>query len=501
MVERRSSPGPEAGSPSSSYDRKRDFEATPEPEATTPPEDVDPLTAPPGERFVIQQHYATRLHHDVRLEMFNGDLPVLVSWAVPKGLPRTKEIRALAIRTEDHPIDYLTFSGAIPESNYGAGEVRIFDQGSYEMVDRSDDRITFVLKGERQPGRFHLVKTGVEDGKEQWLALLSQDARPQADPLPEPAPMLATSAKTAFDDPAWGFEPKWDGIRALAYCDTTTRLMSRNRKDVTAAYPELSRLHDRLVALDAVLDGEIVAFDDGKPSFQRLQQRMHVRDQSRIEQLSRQIPVVYMVFDLLYLDGRDITTEPLTERKRRLEEAIVPSETIQLSPMVEGRGKALFEAASEQGLEGVVAKQLASLYELGRRSRAWLKVKLVFDADVVIVGWTPGEGRRRGKLGSLVMAVYEEGRLRYVGNVGTGFDDAGLREARERLEERATDEPPFETSVIRSHPELRTAQWVRPELVAMVEHRQLTDAGKLRAPSFKAFRDDKAPEECTFDQL
>src|SRR5690606_38943921 len=136
--------------------------------------------------------------HDVRLEMFNGDLPVLVSWAVPKGLPRTKEIRALAIRTEDHPIDYLTFSGAIPESNYGAGEVRIFDQGSYEMVDRSDDRITFVLKGERQPGRFHLVKTGVEDGKEQWLALLSQDARPQADPLPEPAPMLATSAKTAF---------------------------------------------------------------------------------------------------------------------------------------------------------------------------------------------------------------------------------------------------------------------------------------------------------------
>src|SRR5690606_20656884 len=189
----------------------------------------------------------------------NGDLPVLVSWAVPKGLPRTKEIRALAIRTEDHPIDYLTFSGAIPESNCGAGEVRIFDQGSYEMVDRSDDRITFVLKGERQPGRLHLVKTGVEAGKEHWLALLSQDARPQADPLPEPAPMLATSAKTAFDDPAWGFEPKWDGIRALAYCDTTTRLMSRNRKDVTAAYPELSRLHDRLVALDAVLDGEIVA--------------------------------------------------------------------------------------------------------------------------------------------------------------------------------------------------------------------------------------------------
>ena len=383
------------------YDRKRDFGATPEPEAQTPAQDVDPLAAPTGNRFVIQQHYATRLHHDVRLEMFNGDLPVLVSWAVPKGLPRERGIRALAIRTEDHPIDYLTFSGSIPESNYGAGDVRIFDEGEYDMIDRTDDRFTFVLRGERQPGRFHLVKTGVEDGKEQWLALLSEDFRTEPELRPDSQPMLATLTDDAFDDPDWGFDPKWDGVRALAFCGTTTKLMSRNGKDVTAGYPELADLHDRLVALEAVLDGEIVAFEDGRPSFQRLQQRMHVRDESRVEQLTRQVPVVFMAFDLLYLDGRRLVDEPLTSRRRLLEGALVPSSSIQLSPMVEGSGRALLQAASDQGLEGIVAKRLSSKYEPGKRSRSWLKVKLVFDADVVIAGWTEGEGKRRGKLGSL----------------------------------------------------------------------------------------------------
>jgi bifunctional non-homologous end joining protein LigD len=313
--------------------------------------------------------------------------------------------------------------------------------------------------------------------------------------------MLATLVPEAFDDPAWGFEPKWDGIRTIAVCDTATRLISRNARDVTAAYPELHSLHDRVVALEAVIDGEIVAMDEGRPSFQRLQQRMHVRDTRRVERLAQAIPVTFMAFDLLYLDGEDLTTLALTERRRRLKEVVVPSENLQLSPVIEGDGRALFEAARQQGLEGIVAKRLDSRYEPGARSRNWLKVKVVFDADVVVAGWTEGEGRREGTLGSLVMAVYDQGRLRYVGNVGTGFDAAALADALHRLRRLSPSEPPFPPDVIRSRPELRQAHWVSPELIAKVEHRQLTDAGRLRAPSFQGFREDKDPTDCTYDQL
>jgi bifunctional non-homologous end joining protein LigD len=463
--------------------------------------DVDPLTAPTGDSFVIQQHYATRLHHDVRLEMLNGDTPVLVSWAVPKQLPRDRGEKHLAIRTEDHPFEYGEFEGTIPEGNYGAGEVRIFDRGTYEMLERTEDRITFRLDGVRLRGRYHLVKTDIEDGREQWLALLSEDMRPEAQERPPLRPMLATLAGHSFDDLAWSFEPKWDGIRALAVCDTETRLVSRNGNNVTAGYPELQTLHEQLVALDAILDGEIVAFEDGRPSFQRLQGRMHVRDPKRLERLTRQIPVVFMAFDLIYLDGVDVTGRPFTERRRLLEESVVVSEQLQLSPVVEGSGRALFTAAREQSLEGIVAKRSDSTYQPGKRSRAWLKVKVIFDADVVIVGWTDGEGRREGGIGSLVMAVFEGDEVRYVGNVGTGFDDATLEQIAGQLEPLATENSPLRPEAVRSHPELRGAHWVEPELIATVEHRELTEAGKLRAPAFKGWRDDKEPEECTFDQL
>lgn len=485
----------------SEYDRKRRFDASPEPPAAVVMSDVDPFTAPTGELFVIQQHYATRLHHDLRLEMHNDETPVLVSWAVPKGLPRSRGERTLAIHTEDHPMEYADFSGSIPEGNYGAGEVRIFDRGRYEMVDRTEERITFRLEGERQRGIWHLVRTGMQDGKDQWLAILSEDERPPRDEPPPPDPMLATLVGEAFDDPAWGFEPKWDGVRTIAICDTATRLISRNGKDVTEAYPELQSLHDRLVALEAIVDGEIVAMEKGRPSFQLLQQRMHVRDPRRVERLAKTTPVALMLFDLLYVDGRDVTGLALTDRRRLLEEALVPTERIQMSPLLEEQGVALFRAAGEQGLEGVVAKRLASRYEPGIRSRAWLKIKLTFDADVVVVGWMEGEGRRAGSLGSLVMAVYDQGTLRYVGNVGTGFDAAALEDALDRLRRLDETGPPFGRDVIRSRPELRRAHWVAPELVARVEHRQLTDAGRLRAPSFQGFRDDKSPEECTFPQL
>ena len=485
----------------SQYNDKRDFDVTSEPRGERHAEDVDPLTAPTGESFVIQQHHATALHHDVRLEMLNGDTPVLVSWAVPKGLPRRRGDRHLAIRTEDHPMGYASFSGTIPQQEYGGGEVRIFDEGSYQMEDRSEDRITFRLHGHRLQGVWHLVSTGTENGKEQWLALLSADERPPGDDPPPTDPMLATLTGEPFDAPDWLFEPKWDGIRALAICSDTTRLITRNDKDVTVAYPELARLNDRVVALDAILDGEIVALEDGVPSFQRLQQRMHLRDERRIEQMMKTIPVVYMVFDVLFVDRTNLTGAPLETRRRVLEELIVPSERIQLSPVTREAGTALYDAAAKTGLEGVMAKRASSTYTPGARSRDWLKVKVTFDADVIVVGWTEGEGRRIGTLGSLVMAVYDGPGLRYVGNVGTGFDARSLAETMDLMRGLAEVGAPFDDDVIRSRPELRQTHWVEPSLVARVEHRQLTDAGRLRAPSFQGFREDKTAEQCTWEQL
>jgi bifunctional non-homologous end joining protein LigD len=393
-------------------------------------------------------------------------------------------------------MEWGSFSGSIPEDEYGGGAVRIFDHGEYEMVGRSEDRLTFRLEGERLAGVWHLVHTGEEKGKDQWLAMMSKDMRSPADQRPPPQPMLATLTGEAFDDPGWGFEPKWDGIRAIAVCDEETRLITRNDKDVTVAYPELRRLHDQTVALEAMLDGEIVAFEHGVPSFQRLQQRMHLRDERKIEEVARQIPVVYMVFDLLYLDGRDLTTLALRERREMLEQVIVPSDQVQVSPSTEEAGKALYEAAADQGLEGIMAKRLESVYVPGARSKDWLKVKVSFDADVVIVGWTEGGGARAGTIGSLVMAVYEDGELRYVGNVGTGFGRGRLEEAMERLGGLEETKP-----LLADRKDLLRAHWVPPALVGTVEHRGVTSAGRLRSPSFKGFREDKRPEECTFDQL
>jgi len=463
--------------------------------------DVDPLTAPPGDTFVIHQHHATAFHHDLRLEMMNGDTPVLVSWAIPKELPRRRGERHLAIHVEDHNIEYGSYTGTIADGEYGAGAVRIFDRGTYEIVDRNEERLTFRLSGERLAGKWHLVHTGIEKGRDQWLAIMSEDLRPEGDPRPGADPMLATLTPDAFDDPEWYFEPKWDGIRAMAICDDDTRFISRNHNDVTAAYPELAPLHRQVVALDAMLDGEIVAFADGVPSFQQLQQRMHLRDPRKVEQAAKRIPVVYVCFDLLFVDGSDLTGRPLAERREMLEELIVPSDRVLVSPVTEGSGAALFEAAATQGLEGIIAKRKASRYRPGSRSKDWLKVKVTFDADVVIVGWTEGRGRRAGTIGSLVTAVYDGDEMRYVGNVGTGFDEEALEDAMRRLEEAGDGEPPFDAEVIRAMPELRGAHWVNPTLVARVEHRQLTGAGRLRAPSFQGFREDKAPQECTWAQL
>lgn len=346
----------------STYDRKRSFEATPEPPGEHSG-DVDPLAAPVGSEFVVQQHHATALHHDVRLEMMNGDVPVLVSWAVPKGLPRRRGDRHLAIRTEDHPMKYATFSGSIPEGEYGGGEVRIFDHGSYELVGRTDDRLTFRLLGERLTGVWHLVHTGPINGKDGWLAIMSGDEREDPEPWPEADPMLPTPSDQPGAEEGWGYEPKWPGVRVLARCTDETHLFNSTGDEITDSFPDLAKLHDRVVALDAMIDGVVVAFDDGRPSPHRLD-----------ENPAGTTPIAYLLFDLLYLDGREITDRPLRERRQLLEELIVPSDKVQLSPLTEGNGAALLAAVADQGFDGVVAKRLDSRYQPGVTTEDWLEI-------------------------------------------------------------------------------------------------------------------------------
>jgi bifunctional non-homologous end joining protein LigD len=485
----------------SDYDKKRSFDQTPEPPASAVWEDVDPLAAPVGPSFVVRQHYATNLHHDLRLEMLNDLGPVLVSWAVPKGVPWRPGTKVLAVRTEDHPIEYGSFSGSIPADNYGAGEVRIFDTGTYEIDERDRKKFSFRLQGGRLDGLYHLIKTKFSEGRESWLLFMTKDHRPPPELQPRLEPMLATLATDPFDDPGFQFEPKWDGVRSLAVCGEGTAHFSRLGNEITDGYPELSALHRRPVATDAILDGEIVAFEDGKPSFQKLQQRMHVRDPRQLQQLIKTVPVVFMAFDIIYLDGRDLTALPLERRREFLEEVVVADDHLQVSPAIRNDGIALFEAAKAQNLEGILAKRLSSTYRPGARSKDWLKVKTVFDLDAVIVGWTEGTGNRQGTIGSLVLALYDGDDLVYIGNVGTGFNQRSLDDALRRLKALATAPAPFTAQVIHSRPELRKARWVDPALVAIIEYRQLTAAGRLRAPSFLGFRDDKRPQDCTVAQL
>jgi bifunctional non-homologous end joining protein LigD len=490
--------------PERDYPAKRAFDSTPEPEGAVSG-NVDPGAAPTGESFVIHQHHATRLHFDLRLEMMNGDLPVLVSWAIPRNLPRDRGDKHLAIHVEDHPIEYGSFSGTIPAGNYGAGEVRIFDSGAYEMLEQEDGKLTFRLKGSRLPGVWHMVRTSRESDKDEWLAFLRELERPEPEPLGIIRPMMATLVDDAFDDDAWIFEPKWDGVRAVATCIDETMLVSRNLRNVTAQYPELQRLHERLVSVEGMVDGEIVAMSGGRPSFEKLQSRINLQNPRDIEQAMKKTPVTFIAFDLLYLDGRWLLEEPLRERKELLEDLVVPNERVQVSTYVEGDGRLLYEAAKQQHLEGVVGKRMDSHYYPGKRSRQWLKVKTTYNADVVIGGWTPGEGSRSKRFGALLVGAYDDGELRFIGAVGTGFSQEMLDEMMEGLEEIRSDENPFGTdpSADRSAwgKPVGDPRWVEPSLVAKVEFRELTSAGRLRAPSFKGLRDDKDPEDCLYGEL
>ena len=469
------------------YLRKRSFG----PEGTTEP--------PPGgaegegNSFVIHKHRATRLHYDVRLER-DGALP---SWAVPRGLPTRPGDKRLAVRTEDHPLEYGSFQGSIPEGHYGAGEVRIFDDGWYEPVEWTDSKVSFRLHGRRYPGlEFHFVKTRTD-----WLAFLASHQEAPLIPSP-PAfpPMLAEGGWKAFDDDAWWFEPKFDGIRSITPIATdATHLVTRNGRDVTDKYPELKMIHELVDQVNAVLDAEIVAFDeDGKNSFEALQQRMNLSNEREIKRISSKIPVALVAFDLLWLDGHELTGLGLEERRELLETIVEQDHRLQVITHVEGGGKAFVEVARELGLEGVVAKRTGSKYQPGRRSPDWRKIKLTNTQDCVILGWTPGQGGRSGTFGALLVGAYDDGELIWIGQVGTGFTRDKLDRILEALEPLKRPTPPIDDPELAK---VKGATFVEPELVCEVEYLEITKSTKkMRAPSFKGLRDDKSPEECVLER-
>jgi bifunctional non-homologous end joining protein LigD len=467
------------------YRSKRDAAKTPEP---VPDGDV---TASGGNRFVIQEHHARALHWDFRLE-HDG---VLVSWAVPKNLPLDPATNHLAVHTEDHPLEYATFEGDIPAGQYGGGSVTVWDSGTYECEKWSDREVMVVLSGSRVGGRYVLFKTGSRD--RDWMVHRMDPPEAGSDPMPDRvAPMLATPTDgLPHDDAKWGYEFKWDGVRAVVYVDGgRPRAMSRNDKDITATYPELRAMAASLGSRRVVLDGELVALGkDGRPSFGALQARMHVADAAAVRRLMTQTPVTFLAFDLLYLDGRSLLAVPYSERRALLADLKLSGESWQTPPWFAGNGNAVFQTSKEQHLEGIVMKRLDSTYSSGRRSTSWLKLKHQLMQEVVIVGWNPGEGHREGSIGSLLLGVRDEnGDLLYVGNVGTGFTDAALRSLTSELSLLATEESAFATPIPRA--QSRDAHWVRPTLVGEVTFSEWTGNGRLRHPSWRGLRPDKTSE-------
>ena len=470
------------------YRAKRDFKATSEPAGDAADQDG-------AARFVIQEHHATRLHWDLRLE-HDG---VLASWAIPNGIPADPSDNRLAVHTEDHPLEYLDFHGDIPAGEYGAGTMTIWDHGTFETHLWDDKKVEVTFHGERLSGRYGLFpigQRGREGSEKDWMIhRMDPPADSGREAMPERIlPMLAGSGELPAREEKWSFEVKWDGVRAIAYVKPgRLRLESRNLNDITETYPEVRGILRDLGMREAVFDGEIVAFgEDGRPSFERLQRRINVSSASAVRRLSQSTPVVYAIFDLLYLDGHSLMALPYEQRRARLEELELGGPAWRVPANHPGRGQALLDATEAQGLEGVVAKRLDSRYEPGRRTGAWVKIKHVRRQELVICGWLPGEGRRTDRIGALLMGYWtDDGRLSYAGRVGTGFTERTLNELARTLAPLRRADSPFDDA-----PKLpRNAAFVEPDLVAEIEFREWTTEGVMRAPSFKGLRTDKAAVE------
>lgn len=501
--------------PLATYRSMRDPAKTPEPVPAEPPSASD------GRSFVIQEHHARRLHYDFRLER-DG---VLVSWAVPKGPPTDPKQNHLAVPTEDHPLGYGSFEGTIPKGQYGGGTVTIWDAGTYELEKWRDKEVIVILHGRPdgglggEPAKFALIKTG-----EDWLmhrmaldrnplvepaetqpAEVSTSSTTRTQPVEPPAavpqPMLATLASPAAlgNEDDWAFEMKWDGVRVIVELDHgSVALFSRRGRDETARYPDLV---DGLLALpvdQAVLDGEIVVLDPGgAPNFGLLQPRINLTRAADITAAAKAAPAQLYLFDLLSLNGASLLRQPY-EARRELLEALQPSEgsRVQVPPGFDGDLSAALDASAAFRLEGVVAKRRGSAYEPGRRAPTWLKIKHRRTQSVVVGGWRPGQGNREGTIGALLLGVPDDGRLAYVGRVGSGFSTTGLAEAERLLKPLAVKESPLD-GVPRE--DAKDASWVEPQLVGEVYYAERTDGGRLRAPVWRGWRPDLSPEEVTWE--
>jgi bifunctional non-homologous end joining protein LigD len=453
------------------YKKKRDPKKTPEPFGGKK-RGNQPI-------FVVQRHDARRLHYDFRLER-NG---ALASWAVPKGVPLEPGQQHLAVHVEDHPLEYATFAGEIPKGQYGAGTVEIWDSGTYELVEeKKDGGLTIRLHGKKLNGTYALVPAHLSGDEKNWLIIRKKDDTAAAARKPRKyQPMLATlAAEVPKGD--WLYEIKWDGYRIIATVSGgEPELRTRKDQDYTQRFENVAKeLVKALKTPDCVVDGEVCALDEeGRPSFSAMQQGRPGT------------PIVYYVFDLLEVEGEPIIDLPLEDRRARLEKLLNKrNKTIRFSESFDD-GESLLEAANQQGLEGIMAKRLGSRYLPGKRSRDWLKIKGHGRQEFVIAGYTPGKGRREGTLGSLVLGAYQGGKLVYVGNVGTGFNDAEIKRLLAKLKPLERHTSPFED--VPKMPRVRKGDviWVEPKLVAEVEFVEWTHDGRLRAPSYKGLREDK----------
>ncbi|QHC65322.1 ATP-dependent DNA ligase [Rathayibacter sp. VKM Ac-2759] len=497
------------------YRSMRDASKTPEPV----PEPGAGISSS-GDTFVIQEHHARRLHYDFRLE-HDG---VLVSWAVPKGPPLEGDPNRLAVQTEDHPLEYATFEGTIPAKEYGGGEVRIWDEGTYALEKwREGEEVIAVLTGRPdgglggEPRRYALLHTGAKGGKgdeKNWLlhlmtggpgkhapqgrgvATAPHKAAARAAKPPktvELRPMLATAGRAGEIAPDSAIEMKWDGYRALVRVSGgVVTLTSRNGNDLTAAFPDLLAPIAEACG-DAVLDGEIVALDArGRPDFGLLQTRGGLTKPREIEAAVRATPVHLMVFDVLELAGSAVTGVAYDDRRAALVEVVVENERVHVPSVFDGDLDEAMATSLALGLEGVVAKRRSSPYQAGSRSRDWIKLTHHRVQEVVIVGWRLGEGGLQGSVGSLLTAIPDaDGRLEYSGRVGTGFSDRERRGLVDRLAEHATDEP----AVSVPPEESRGVNWVAPVLVGEVRYRERTASGTLRHSVWRGWRADKSASE------
>jgi bifunctional non-homologous end joining protein LigD len=480
--------------PLAEYRAKRDPARTAEP--VPPPE--QPLPVGDDDTFVVQEHHTPRgrsgerVHWDLRLER-DG---VLKSWAVPKGPPLVPDENRLAVPTEDHPLEYASFAGTIAAGEYGGGEVTIWDAGHYETEKWDERHIIVRFAGERLTGRYVLFP--LNDGAWNLKRLDPAPSRlPSKLTRPGFLPMLASPGELPAQDGLWGYEFKWDGVRALAYVDGgRVTLRSRKGEDITVRYPEVAALPPSVLGRDVVVDGEIVAMDEqGRPDFGALQNRMH-RTGREVAGMAAAKPVTYLVFDLLADEDGALLDRPYAERRERLDALAPAGRRWVLTPWFPGGGAEVLAASLENGLEGVVAKRLDSTYRPGARAAEWIKVKNFRTQSVVIGGWRPGKGRRAGGVGSLLFGVPDDdGRLIYAGHVGTGFTDQHLRELKELFTPRATS--PFDGDLPREV--TKDAQWVEPTLVGEVAYTQWTAEDKLRHPSWRGLREDLDPEDVVLE--